>query len=107
MRANHTHAKRVYQYELDRLTLISQFDSIRQAAELTGISRKYLRCLNQATLAHGSGSSVSLLLILIRTILLTYGKHDLFVLPLVLKRPPPVGTYGPWSGGPRVVPRPR
>jgi group I intron endonuclease len=54
MRVNHPHTKRVYQYGLDQLTLISQFDSIRQAAELTGISRKYLtKCLNQGILAHG------------------------------------------------------
>jgi hypothetical protein len=29
MRANHPHTKRVYQYDLDRITLISQYDSIR------------------------------------------------------------------------------
>jgi group I intron endonuclease len=54
MRTNHPHTKCVYQYDLDRLTLISQFDSIRQTAELTGISRSYLsRCLAEGTLAHG------------------------------------------------------
>jgi hypothetical protein len=37
MRTNHPHTKRVYQYDLDRLTLISQFDSIRQAAEFVGL----------------------------------------------------------------------
>jgi group I intron endonuclease len=54
MRANHPHTKRVYQYDLDRLTLISQYDSIRQAAKLTGISRAYLcRCLSENTLVCG------------------------------------------------------
>lgn len=54
MRANHPHTKRVYQYNQDRITLISQFDSIRKAAELTGISRKSLSlCIKQGKLAHG------------------------------------------------------
>jgi len=54
MRLNHPHTKRVYQYDLDRVTLISQFDSIRQAAELTGISRSYLsKCLKAGKLVHG------------------------------------------------------
>jgi group I intron endonuclease len=53
MRTNHPHTKRVYQYDLDRLTLISQFDSIRQAAEFVGVSRGYLtRCLNKGELVH-------------------------------------------------------
>jgi len=53
MRANHPHTKRVYQYDLDRLTLISQYASIRQAAELTGISRGYIeRCIKQNKAAH-------------------------------------------------------
>lgn len=54
MRLNHPHTKRVYQYDLDRVTLISQFDSIRQAAELTGVSRSYLsKCLKAGKLVHG------------------------------------------------------
>lgn len=53
MRTNHPHTKCVYQYDLDRLTLISQFDSIRQAAEFVGVSRGYLtRCLNKGELVH-------------------------------------------------------
>lgn len=54
MRANHPHTKRVYQLDSDRITCIAQFDSIRQAAELTGISRNYISlCLKQGKLAHG------------------------------------------------------
>lgn len=54
IRVNHPHTKRVYQYDLDRITLISQYDSIRQAAEFTGVSRNYItRCLNQGELVHG------------------------------------------------------
>lgn len=54
MRANHPRSKQVYQYDLDRLTLISKFDSIRKAAELTGVSRSYLsRCLAEGSLVHG------------------------------------------------------
>jgi len=54
MRANHPHSKRIYQYDFDQLTLVSQFDSIREAANLTGISRSYLsRCLAEGTPVHG------------------------------------------------------
>jgi group I intron endonuclease len=54
IRVNHPHTKRVYQYDLDRITLISQYDSIRQAAEFTGVSRNYItRCLNKGELVHG------------------------------------------------------
>jgi group I intron endonuclease len=54
MRTNHPHTKRVYQYTSDKVTFVAVYDSIRQAAELTGISRGYLtRCLNQGILAHG------------------------------------------------------
>lgn len=49
MLANHPHTKRVFQYDLDRVTFISKFDSISKAAELTGISRSYL----SRWLAHG------------------------------------------------------
>lgn len=53
MRANHPHTKRVYQYDQDRVTLISQYDSIRKAAKLTGISRNYISlCIKQGILAH-------------------------------------------------------
>jgi len=59
MRANHPHAKRVYQYDLDRLTLIWRFDSIRQAAELTKCSIGYRkRCIKQNKAAHGNFSSL-------------------------------------------------
>ena len=54
MRANHPHTKRVYKFASDRITYIAQFDSIRQAAELSGVSRGYLtRCLNKGELIHG------------------------------------------------------
>jgi group I intron endonuclease len=54
MRVNHPHTKAVYQYTSDKVTFVAVYDSIRQAAELTGISRGYLtRCLNQGILAHG------------------------------------------------------
>jgi len=53
MRANHPLTKQVYQYTSDRITLIAQFDSIREAAKLTGISRSYLSlCIKQGKLAH-------------------------------------------------------
>jgi group I intron endonuclease len=54
MRSNHPHSKRVYQYDLDRVTLISKYDSIRQTAELTKISIGYIkRCIKQNKAAHG------------------------------------------------------
>jgi len=54
MRVNHPHTKAVYQYTQDKKEFIAKYNSIRQAAELTGISRGYLtRCLNQGILAHG------------------------------------------------------
>jgi group I intron endonuclease len=54
MRKNHPHTKPIFQYASDQITLITKFDSIRQAAILTGISRSYLSlCLNQGKLAHG------------------------------------------------------
>jgi group I intron endonuclease len=54
MRANHPHTKRVYQFASDQISLVAKFDSIRQAAELTGISRNYIYlCIKQEKLAHG------------------------------------------------------
>jgi len=54
MRINHPHTKAVFQYTADRITFVAKFDSIRQAAELTGVSRGYLtRCLNKGELVHG------------------------------------------------------
>jgi hypothetical protein len=38
MRTNHPHTKIVYQYGCDRSTFIARYDSLRQAAALTGIS---------------------------------------------------------------------
>jgi group I intron endonuclease len=54
MRANHPHTKTVFQYASDQITFVAKYDSIRQAATLTGISRGYLsRCLALGMLAHG------------------------------------------------------
>jgi hypothetical protein len=54
MRKNHPNTKIIYQYTSDKITFIAKFDSIRQAAVLTGISRSYLcRSLTSGTLAHG------------------------------------------------------
>jgi hypothetical protein len=54
MRVNHPHTKTVFQYASDQITFIAKYDSIRQAATLTGISTGYLtRCLNQGNLVHG------------------------------------------------------
>jgi group I intron endonuclease len=53
MRVNHSHTKTVFQYTSDKMTLVANFDSIRQAAKVTGISRDYLSlCLKQGKLAH-------------------------------------------------------
>jgi group I intron endonuclease len=54
MRVNHPHTKAVYQYTQDKKEFIAKYDSIRQAAELTGISRNYISlCIKQEKLAHG------------------------------------------------------
>jgi len=54
MRKNHPNTKTIYQYASDQITFIAKFDSIRQAALLTGLSRNYIsRCLALGTLAHG------------------------------------------------------
>lgn len=54
MRVNHPHTKAIYQYTQDKKEFIAKYDSIRQAAELTGISRSYIsKCLKTGILAHG------------------------------------------------------
>lgn len=54
MRVNHPHTKAVYQYTQDQKEFIAKYDSIRQAAELTGISRVYIsKCIKTGILAHG------------------------------------------------------
>lgn len=54
MRTNHPHTKPVFQYDSDKITLVAKYDSIRQAAELTGISRNYIsKCVKAGILAHG------------------------------------------------------
>ena len=53
MRINYPHTKTVFQYAPDQKSFIDKYDSIRQAAKLTGISRDYLtKCLNQGKLVH-------------------------------------------------------
>jgi group I intron endonuclease len=54
MRVNHPHTKAIYQYTQDKKEFIAKYDSIRQAAELTGISRNYIsKCIKTGILAHG------------------------------------------------------
>lgn len=54
MRTNHPHTKPVFQYAPDQVTFIAKYDSIRQAAKLTGLSRDYIsKCLKTGALAHG------------------------------------------------------
>ncbi|RGB21507.1 GIY-YIG endonuclease [Rhizophagus diaphanus] len=54
MRVNHPHTKAVFQYTQDKKELIAKYDSIRQAAEITGISRNYIsKCIKDGILAHG------------------------------------------------------
>jgi group I intron endonuclease len=53
MRVNHPRTRPVLQYTSDKVNLIAKYDSIRQAAELTGISRNYISlCIKQGKLAH-------------------------------------------------------
>ncbi len=53
MRVNHPHTRPVLQYTSDKVNLIAKYDSICQAAELTGISRNSLSlCIKQGKLAH-------------------------------------------------------
>jgi hypothetical protein len=54
MRVNHPHTKTIYQYASDKITFIAKFDSIRQASQLTGISRGHLtKCLKQGKQVYG------------------------------------------------------
>jgi group I intron endonuclease len=54
MRTNHPHTKALFQYNSDQTTLVAKYDSIRQAAKLSGISRDYIsKCLKTGALAHG------------------------------------------------------
>ena len=40
MRKNHSRSKAVYEYKADKVTLIAKYDSLRQAQEVTGLTRE-------------------------------------------------------------------
>lgn len=53
MRENHPKTKTVYQFEADKITLVAQYPSLRQAQLQTGITRDYIvRCIKNGELAH-------------------------------------------------------
>lgn len=53
MRKNHSRSKTVYEYKADKVTLIAKYDSLRQAQEVTGLTREYIaRCIKASKLAH-------------------------------------------------------
>lgn len=53
MRKNHSRSKIVYEYKADKVTLIAKYDSLRQAQEVTGLTREYIsRCIKADKLAH-------------------------------------------------------
>jgi len=55
MRKNHSKSKLVYEYKADKITLIAKYDSLRQAQEITGLTREYIsRCIKAGKLAHNS-----------------------------------------------------
>jgi len=55
MRKNHSRSKIVYEYKADKVTLIAKYDSLRQAQEMTGLTREYIaRCIKVGKLAHNS-----------------------------------------------------
>jgi group I intron endonuclease len=55
MRKNHSRSKIVYEYKADKVTLIAKYDSLRQAQEVSGLSREYIaRCIKTGKLAHNS-----------------------------------------------------
>jgi group I intron endonuclease len=55
MRKNHSKSKRVYEYKADKITLIAKYDSLRQAQEITGLTREYIaKCIKVGKLAHNS-----------------------------------------------------
>jgi len=55
MRKNHSRSKIVYEYKADKITLIAKYDSLRQAQEVSGLSREYIaRCIKTGKLAHNS-----------------------------------------------------
>lgn len=55
MRKNHSRSKIVYEYKADKVTLIAKYDSLRQAQEITGLTREYIaRCIKAGKLAHNS-----------------------------------------------------
>ena len=66
MRVNHPHTRPVLQYTLDKVNLIAKYDSIRQAAKLTGISRNL--CIKQGKLSKNyiKGDCVALYQVLLR-----------------------------------------
>jgi len=83
MRVNHPHTKTPRRgYASDQITFIAKYDSIRQAAKLTGISTGYLTpCLNQGKLAHGKWFfSYTAQLNFIRLLLLRLPRSHYFVL---------------------------
>ncbi len=51
MRVNHSRTMTVYQYTSDKKTFVAKFDSIRMAAQLTGICRNHISlCIKQGRL---------------------------------------------------------
>ena len=55
MRKNHSKTKTVYEYKADKITLIAKYDSLRQAQEITGLTREYIvRCIKADKLAYNS-----------------------------------------------------
>jgi hypothetical protein len=55
MRKNHSRSKIVYEYKADKVTLIAKYDSLRQAQEVSGLTREYIaRCIKAGKLAHNS-----------------------------------------------------
>ena len=53
MRQNHSRSKIVYEYKSDKITLIAKYDSLRQAQEMTGLTREYIsKCIKTGKVAH-------------------------------------------------------
>lgn len=54
MRDNHPKTKKLYQYLEDKVTLVAEYDSMREMQRKTGITKEYVsRCIKLDKLVHG------------------------------------------------------
>lgn len=54
MRDNHPKTKKLYQYLSDKVTLVAEYNSIREMQKKTGITKEYVsRCIKLDQLVHG------------------------------------------------------